>query len=270
VSLYVYIDYNEKYTTVQLVVCMTRNISYNLQQHLEQEHAISPLTQYVREIVYGGVDGIVTTFAVVAGFAGATGGGTMETGIPVVVVLLFGGANLFADAVSMALGNYMSVRADHDLYRSELHKEASEIKKNPSMEFEETVSIFIDQGFTKDQATQLTSIYQQNKKGWAEFMMTNELRMEHPDNTNPLFTSIATCLSFIVFGTVPLIPYIVVGSDGSLFIWSVAATALALFLLGTLRMRITKTSAVRSVGEIVLLGSVAAVIAYIVGTFFST
>lgn len=249
---------------------MNDSTSKKLRNHLQSEHAISPFTEYVREIVYGGVDGIVTTFAVVAGFAGATDGGSMQSNIPLFVVLLFGGANLFADAVSMALGNFLSVRADHDVYIGELKKEQKEIAQNPSMEFEETVDIFIHKGFTKEQAVQLTTIYQKNEKSWAEFMMTNELRMEDPAHTNPLYTSIATCLSFITFGSVPLIPYLLVQTDGSLFIWSVGTTMFALLLLGALRMRITKSSAVRSIGEIVLLGGIAAVIAYFVGTFFST
>ena len=68
----------------------------DLQKHLQEEHKMSPFSEYLREIVYGGVDGIVTTFAVVAGFAGANAGSQVG-GLGALAVLLFGLANLFAD-----------------------------------------------------------------------------------------------------------------------------------------------------------------------------
>jgi VIT1/CCC1 family predicted Fe2+/Mn2+ transporter len=88
--------------------------------HLAAEHKISPISTYLKEIVYGGIDGIITTFAVVAGFSGAQTG--PEGTIPMFVVLLFGFANLFGDASSMGLGNFLSVRADQDVYRKEQKK----------------------------------------------------------------------------------------------------------------------------------------------------
>ena len=84
---------------------------------------------YLKEIVYGGNDGIVTTFAVVAGFAGAHANG--HSYIPAITVLLFGLANLFADATSMGLGNFLAIRTEQDIYAHEKDKEYHEIKHNP-------------------------------------------------------------------------------------------------------------------------------------------
>ncbi|MEZ4104630.1 MAG: VIT1/CCC1 transporter family protein, partial [Candidatus Paceibacterota bacterium] len=87
----------------------------------------SPITEYFKEVIYGGIDGIVTTFAVVAGFSGAMLSNNDTTQFTFVVVLLFGLANLFADATSMGLGNFLSVRSDNDLYVANRNKEKDKL-----------------------------------------------------------------------------------------------------------------------------------------------
>jgi len=163
------------------------------------------MVTYLKEIVYGGNDGIVTTFAIVAGFSGAQR--DPANALPVFTVLLFGFSNLFSDGVSMALGNFLSSRsAEND---------------------------------------------------------TGNLRVRKA----PFFTSLATFVSFIMFGFVPLTPYIFWQEKAS-FEMSIIATLLALISLGIVRWRAGHENVVRSVGEIVLLGGVAAVVAYMVGTMF--
>jgi len=92
--------------------------------------------------------------------------------------------------------------------------------------------------------------------------------MTNAEKENPLVTSLATAFSFITFGLVPLIPYIFFRELPQLFSLSILFTFGALFLLGVLRLKVTKVHPLRSIGEIVLLGAVAAAIAYIVGSFF--
>lgn len=237
-----------------------------LQEHLAQEHQRSPFQKYLKEIVYGGNDGIVTTFAVVAGFAGAGGSDSivaMSTG----AVLLFGLANLFADAASMGLGNYLSVRSEQDAYKTEKHKEKKEIQTNPEMEQVESLEILVSKGFTREDATQLVNIYMKNPSYWLEFMMKDELQIEDPTGDKPVYTGIATATAFIAFGSIPLWPYILLHNN-DVFRISIAATFTALFLLGILRWRVTQQSPIRSVAEVMLIGGLSASIAYIVGTFF--
>jgi len=238
----------------------------DLRHHLQEEHSLSPFSSYLREIVYGGSDGIVTTFAVVAGFAGAGGG--FNTSLPVLTVLLFGLANLFADATSMALGNFLSIRADQDVYRNNKRKERHEIRHNPRMEWMETVHILKEKGYSDEDAKAMANLYQKNEGYWLDFMMSQELEMTNAEKENPLVTSLATFFSFITFGLVPLIPYIFFRELPQLFSLSILFTFGALFLLGILRLKVTKVHPLRSIGEIVLLGAVAAAIAYIVGSFF--
>ncbi len=243
---------------------MTRE---EFERHVKTEHKLSTFSQYLKEIVYGGVDGIVTTFAVVAGFAGAQNG-EMVVGASVATVLLFGLANLFADATSMGLGNILSVRADQDVYRREKAKEQKEIANRKDAEIAETEHILVQKGFTPQQAKELAAIYATNEQYWVSFMMNNELEMANPEGEKPILTGLSTALSFMIFGVIPLLPYIFLSTHPNIFGISIASAAIALVILGLLRLLVTKESILRSVGEIVALGGVSATIAYLVGTFF--
>ncbi len=238
----------------------------DLEKHLQEEHKVSPFSEYLKEIVYGGNDGIVTTFAVVAGFAGAQGDPDIVP-LGYMAVLLFGLANLFADGASMGLGNFLSIRSEKDRYRQERKKEEYEIEHNPYMEQAETKELLMARGFSETDASELVRIYSQNKEYWADFMMRYELEMAEPTE-NPLFTGLATFLAFTIFGFIPLVPYILFATHPDTFQLAVGFTFFALVLLGILRWLVTKESILRSIGEIVLVGGISAAVAYFVGTFF--
>jgi VIT1/CCC1 family predicted Fe2+/Mn2+ transporter len=239
----------------------------DLQKHLAAEHKISPFSTYMREIVYGGLDGIVTTFAVVAGFAGA-GQPELATTLGALPVLLFGLANLFADGVSMSLGNFLSLRSEQDVYRGEKAKERKEIQTNPSVEKEETIAILLKKGYVQKDAEDMTNLYAKNEAYWTDFMMNQELELPNAERQNPLTTSLATFTAFVLFGFIPLLPYILSPVATSSFVHSITFTLSALLLLGALRWQVVKERLIRSLGETLLLGSVAATVAYFVGTFF--
>ncbi|MBP9690737.1 VIT1/CCC1 transporter family protein [Candidatus Woesebacteria bacterium] len=238
----------------------------DLRRHIETEHKGSPFAVYLKEIVYGGNDGIVTTFAVVAGFAGAQSSNSMQIGY--LAVLLFGLANLFADAASMGLGNFLATRSDQDLYRQEKQKEREEIEKNHLMEVAETKQLLMERGFDPVDAGKLVEIYSKNTNYWADFMMKYELGMEDVQDENPVFTALATFIAFITFGFIPLVPYVFFAGAANTFEYAIAFTAFALVLLGILRWRVTGVAMFQSIGEIVLIGGVSAGIAYFVGTLF--
>ena len=238
---------------------------FNLQKHLSQEHRLTPFSTYIREIVYGGTDGIVTTFAVVAGFAGANAN---AASIPLLAVVIFGLANLFADGVSMALGSFLSTRAEIDLYKNEEKKEEHEIVHNMQIEKEESIQILVDKGFSRQQATELVHIYATNRQFWIDFMMTYELGLSNPNESNPAVMAIVTFISFVIFGSIPLLPYLVLHSSTMLFLFSCISTFSALLFLGVLRYRVTRQLLVRSIMETLVVGGTAAIVAYLVGLFF--
>lgn len=240
----------------------------DLEKHIAEEHNRSPFSQYLKEIVYGGIDGIITTFAVVAGFSGAQLSSGITT-IPLLSVLLFGLANLFADAASMGLGSFLSVRADQDLYTKESESERQEIRNNTEFEKAETLAILKKKGFSSQDAQKLTTLLMKNEDYWVDFMMRDELEMQNPYTENPTLTGFATFASFIIFGAIPLLPYIFLRhSPASLFTLSIVCTLSALILLGIFRWRITRQHIIRSLFETVFVGVVSATVAYTVGTFF--
>lgn len=238
------------------------------QKHLEEEHRMSPISEYLKEIVYGGNDGIVTTFAVVAGFNGASLGAESAQ-VGVISVVLFGLANLLADGSAMGLGNFLSVRSEQHLYRKHQAKEKKEIKNEPSAEYAETILILQNKGISKSDAQAFADLYEKNPDFWLEFMMDHELEMSNPLNDNPSLKAIATFGSFVIFGGIPLLPYFFQKGDLSeLFMSSCIATFGALALLGLLRWSVTREKWYRAIGETILLGGISALIAYWVGSWF--
>lgn len=241
-----------------------------LQQHLEHEHQQSPFTGYFKEVIYGGIDGIITTFAVVAGFSGAALSSEVTTQLSFGVVLLFGLANLFADGVSMGLGNFLSVRSEQDLYQAAREKETREVQTNPNMEYDETVTILMSKGFGEKDSTTIADIYRTNETYWVDFMMNHELEMSDPRGENPVLNGLATFTSFLIFGAIPLMPFMLSMSadPATVFNYSVIGTFMALVALGLLKWKVVGGKLKDSLFEVVLIGSTAAIVAYYVGTFF--
>lgn len=227
--------------------------------------------EYFKEVIYGGIDGIVTTFAVVAGFSGAALSNETTTQLSFVIVLLFGLANLFADAASMGLGNFLSVRSDKDLYRVARRTEMSVMRNSPGAQETETVSLLIEEGFSEEHAKTLASIYRGNEEYWTDFMMRRKHGMASPLGENEVLTGFATFVSFMIFGAVPLLPFMLqdTGDPGTAFLYSCLGTFLALVLLGVLKWRVVGSVFAASLFEVVTVGGTAAVLAYLVGTFFT-
>ena len=237
-----------------------------LDRHRAQEHRITPLQEHVRQIVYGGNDGIVTTFAVVAGFAGLAAEGTAQVGV--LAVLLFGLANLFADATAMGLGEFLSSRSEGDVYRAIRAKERREIETNPEAEIAEAVEILEGRGVGPADARDMAAILARNPEMMADFMMQYEIGMADPEGDRPWLDGAVTFASFVVFGAVPLLPYFAMGAGVATFATSCAATLAALTALGALRWRASTESFVRCVGETLLVGGTCAVVAFAVGLAF--
>lgn len=242
------------------------------EEHVRVEHKRSTLSSHLKEVIYGGMDGIITTFAVVAGFSGAALSNETVTQLSFLWVLLFGLANLCADGVSMGLGNYLAVRSEQSLYCNTRQKEHDESVHNTSAEIEETIIILIQKGFSEKDANTLASIYQKNSPYWLDFMMNNELQMPSPMNESPLYSGLATFSAFILFGLIPLIPFVVTHSfdPQTVFIFSAVGTLSALAILGLLKWKIVGNAhPVRTVLEVVLVGGVAASVAFCIGAFFT-
>ena len=202
-------------------------------RHIAHEHGRSPFSDNLKEIVYGGLDGIITTFAVVSGFSGAAllGAGGNGEAYAITLVLLFGLANLLADGVSMGLGDFLSSRSEQARWNRERGVKIHEIAHNSDQEYEETVHLLEEQGLSADDARTVADIYRRYPELWADWMMEHELQMEDMSTATPAKDGFVTFTSFLVFGVIPLLPYLAFwGRDISsytLFILASTATVIA-------------------------------------------
>ena len=229
-----------------------------IRQAMEQHGGASH--QYIGDMVYGGLDGIVTTFAVVSGVAGADLGAG--------VILILGLANLFADGLSMATGAYLSSKSEREYYERERQREAWEVEHFPEGERAELLEVYKAKGYSAEDAQALVTIQSQDRALWVDAMMVHELEML-PDDRKPIYSALATLGSFIVAGSVPLLVYLLglfISIDPAVsFPTSLVLSALALFGLGAAKVFVTERNWFRSGLEMLIVGGLAAGVAYLVG-----
>ena len=235
----------------------------DLPRHLREAHGITTFQANLRQIVYGGNDGIVTTFAIVAGFAGAGADGVLQIGG--IAVILFGLANLFADATAMGLGEFLSSRSERDVYRATRRREIDLMQTHPDEEYGEVVFLLQKEGLSSEDALTMADVLERNPKLMADFMMQYEFGMGDADASDGIKEGAITFFSFLIFGVVPLIPYFLLEAVPKTFTISCFATAGALVTLGMLRWQATRENMLRSVVETVLVGGICAIVAFIVG-----
>jgi VIT1/CCC1 family predicted Fe2+/Mn2+ transporter len=238
-------------------------MTLDLRKHRAEVHGFGRLQENLAQIVYGGNDGIVTTFAVVAGFAGARAEGIVAMGA--VAVLLFGFANLFADATSMGLGAFLSARSRRDVYAVIRAQELRAIRHGLDGERAEVHAILEDRGVAEADRAAFLSVLERNPALMADFMMAYEFGLPDPDGDNPARDAAYTFAAFLLFGLIPLMPYILLPADAAAFAVSVVATFGALFLLGLLRWYATQERLAACLAETVLVGGICAAVAYGVG-----
>src|SRR3989344_4889472 len=167
---------------------------------MHHEHHTNGLGTYIKDIVYGANDGIITTFAVVAGSFGAT--------LPAHVILILGFSNLLADGFSMAASNFLGSQSENELYKTEEKRERYEIAHIPEREREEIYHIFIEKGYGPEEATQLTKLVSSNEDFWVDFMMRYELGMHNDGVGEERKSALLTFLAFVCAGSLPLLPFL--------------------------------------------------------------
>lgn len=233
-----------------------------IERHLTEERHGHRLGAYIREIVYGGNDGIVTTFAVVAG--------TMGADLPHSIVIVLGLANLLADGLSMATGAYLSEKSDQAQWQRIKREEAKEIETMPDMESAEVRRYFAGLGFSGADLDRAVGIVTSDKKRWVDVMMVAEHGFTGGEDSSPLLDGVMTFVSFSFFGAIPLIPYFLGVPEEHRFTVAIIGTAVALVLLGAARSYVTKEKMYRGPLEIVFVGALGAVVAYAVGVLFKS
>jgi VIT1/CCC1 family predicted Fe2+/Mn2+ transporter len=238
----------------------------NTNENLAEQHRPEAIRKRLRspakqnvisDAVLGGIDGCVTTFAVVSGVIGA--------GLSPSVALVLGFANLIADGFSMAVSNYESIKANREFVQSIRASEQEHIDKIPAGEREEIRQIFEKKGFSGGVLESIVDTISADRRLWIDTMLFEEYGLPRISR-DPVKAAITTFGSFIVVGSVPLIPFMVPRMESSSqFMVSACLAAIMFFSIGAMKSRIVLKPSFRSGLGTLLTGGGAASLAFIVG-----
>ena len=215
---------------------------------------------WLPDFVYGGIDGAVTTFAVVAGVAGAQ--------LSTAIILILGFANLFADGFSMAVGKYSSDRAEKQRIQSVRKNLDREIHDNPEKARDDLEEVLHSRGFRSRDLTKAVEMMSANEAVWVDTLMRHKYRLID-EHIEPTKGAVATFIAFNLIGFIPLAAYVFNGflhlEPRGLFQLTSGFTLLALFTVGAVKARVVKERWVVGGVETMVIGGVAAGIACLVG-----
>lgn len=209
---------------------------------------------YLRDFVYGGIDGAVTTFAVVSGVSGAA--------LSDNIVIILGVANLLADGFSMAASNYSGTKTEIDDAKRLRAVEEKHIRLAPEGEREEVRQIMAGKGLSGDTLEGAVEAITADRRVWVDTMLSDEYGLASSPRA-PAYSALATFAAFIVCGGVPLLPFVLDGAQP--FHWSLAMTTAVFFAIGSIKSRWSLSPWWRSGLESAAIGLAAAAVAYLAG-----
>ncbi|HUP46383.1 MAG TPA: VIT1/CCC1 transporter family protein [Thermoanaerobaculia bacterium] len=221
---------------------------------IRERLAEEPEASYLRDWVYGGIDGSVTTFAIVSGVVGA--------GLSPAVILILGVANLVADGFSMAAGNYSATRTEKQELETLRSVEERHIAQYPEGEREEVRQIYEKQGFRGEDLERMVEAMTANRNRWIDFMIAEEYGVARHIRSAKKAAA-ATFTAFLVCGVVPLLPFLLRMPNP--FGASLVMTLAVFFGIGSVKSRVLTVSWWRAGLETLVIGAIAAAIAYVIG-----
>ncbi|CAN0086207.1 unnamed protein product [Ectocarpus sp. 6 AP-2014] len=229
------------------------------------DEAHSEKGDYLKAMVFGGLDGILTSFAIVAGAAGGH--------LPVAVVLVLGFSNIFADALSMGVGEYLSSKAHNEYVMAEKRREEWELKNHREGEILEMVEIFEERGMSRQDAEDVIGKMAKYDDFFVNLMMNEELGLQVPtgDDDDTVKEGFVMFLSFAFFGAMPLLGYVIVplikpdSSPAILFFVACLVTAASLFGMGAIKSQFGTRHWCTSGTEMLFLGGSCAALAFEIG-----
>jgi vacuolar iron transporter family protein len=227
------------------------------EHHTEKVHIGAGTS--VRDVILGLNDGLVASFAVTSGVAGAFTAAR--------IVMMAGLAEMLGGAVSMGLAAFISARSQIEFYLSEIERERDEIRRWPERERDEIRTIYREKGFAGTLLDQIVAHITAQPERWADVMMREELGFTSESFDRPARSGMLVGVSYLLGAAVPVIPYTIAPMPAAIAI-SAAATVLVLFLVGAVKTVITTRSWWRSGLESMLTGIAAAAVTYGAGSLF--
>lgn len=211
-------------------------------------------SNFVRDVVIGMSDGLTVPFALAAGLSGAISNPRF--------IVIGGLAEIAAGSIAMGLGGYLAARGDAEHYEQEKAREYREIEEIPEEEMAEVGRVFQNYGLTQQESEPVVAALSKRPDAWVDFMMRFELGLEEPDPKRAITSAGTIAGSYVAGGFIPLSPYIVLASATKGLIASACVTLAALAVFGYVKGKYTGARALRSAIQTVLIGGVAAGVAF--------
>jgi VIT1/CCC1 family predicted Fe2+/Mn2+ transporter len=206
-------------------------------------------------------DGLTVPFALAAGLSGA-----VDT---TRIIVTAGLAEIAAGSIAMGLGGYLAAKSDAEHYDAERRREDMEVREKPEAEAEEVADVFKSYGVTTEESRPIVDALRKRPDSWVEFMMKYELGLEKPDPKRALLSALTIAGAYIVGGFIPLGSYIFLPTASAALTMSVAITLVALAVFGYVKGHFTGAAPLRSSIQTVLIGGMAAGVAFIIARAIS-
>ena len=222
-------------------------------EHVE-EH--SKLSGFIRDVVFGMVDGLTVPFAVAAGLASID----VSSSVIIIAAVL---AEIAAGSVSMGLGGFLAAKTEAEHYFAERAREEWEVEHKPEAEEQEVVDALKNYGLSQKESEAVASSLKMRKRDWVDFMMRFELGLEEPNKNRAVKSASTIAGAYVVGGFLPLAPYLFFRDDVSFaFGLSIAVTTLAFVVFGYLRGYFIGGKPWRSMLQTLAVGAIAAIAAF--------
>ena len=211
----------------------------------------------LRAAVFGVNDGLISNVSLVLGVAGS--------GAASGYVLTAGVAGLLAGALSMAAGEYVSVRSQREMYEYQIALEREELAEYPQEEAEELALIYQARGVALEQAREVSRALLANPQAALDVLAREELGLNPDDLGSPWRAAASSFVAFALGAAVPLVPFLGGFTGTHATVTAVAITLVSLFAVGLGLSLFTGRDAVRSALRMVLIGGGAGAVSYLVG-----
>jgi VIT1/CCC1 family predicted Fe2+/Mn2+ transporter len=215
---------------------------------------------FITDIVIGMSDGLTVPFALAAGISSAVSDNH--------IVITAGIAEIIAGSIAMGLGGYLAGRTEVEHYHSEYKREWEEVETVPEKEKEEVREVFEGYGFSEASQIMLVEELAKDKKKWVDFMMRFELGLEEPNANRATTSALTIGISYIVGGTIPLLPYLFTDTPLSGLKISAIITLVCLFAFGFFKSKATGQPLFTGALKVMLIGAAAAAAAFGVAKLF--
>lgn len=221
----------------------------------EPEHPTSG--NFLRDIVFGANDGVVTAIGFLVGIASSIAQQN--------VIIIAGILEIIAGSASMALGNYLAVKSQKEHYDAMEKVERWEMENKPDVERKELQEIYTNMGFDKEAAEILTKKVTSNKELWLKVMMRDELGMSEKESNRPVVSGLVIGVFYLLGGIPPILPFIFVTPVTRALLMSIIISLVVMVFIGVIRWYLNKGSLSRKLTETVVIGVLAAFIGFLAG-----